>query len=204
MGTELDVWRAEPADYDAVVAAFAAATPDEAVTAWVTEGYPVDQVLAGFASTIVEQGLRDDEVWLSGSNGQIWTVSIWQTITSADRFVAEAATTAEQAAQLPDMRPLQRAAYLTELLAREHPREFPHSYLQVMVTVPEFRSRGAGAAVLARQVRAFADAGTSAFLEASTERSARLYARHGFVREGVTHMLPENGPTLIPMWCRVR
>ncbi|WP_040834430.1 GNAT family N-acetyltransferase [Nocardia brevicatena] len=203
MGTELDVWRAGPADYDAVVAAFTAATPDEAVTAWVAEGYPIDQVIAGFVPTSVERGLRDDEVWLAGADGRIWTVSIWQTITSADRFVAEAATTAEQAAHLPDMRPLQRAAYLTELLAREHPREFPHSYLQVMVTVPEFRSRGAGAAVLARQVRALADAGMPAFLEASTERSARLYARHGFVREGATHTLPENGPTLIPMWCRV-
>lgn len=203
MGTELNVWRAGPADYNAVVAAFTAATPDEAVTAWVAEGYPIDQVLAGFVPTTVERGLRDNEVWLAGADGRIWTVSIWQTITSADRFVAEAATTAEQAAHAPDMRPLQRAAYLTELLAREHPREFPHSYLQVMVTVPEFRSRGAGAAVLARQVRALADAGMPAFLEASTERSARLYARHGFAREGATHTLPENGPTLIPMWCRV-
>lgn len=203
MGTDLDVWRAGPADYDAVVSAFTAATPDEAVTAWIAEGYPIDQILAGFVPATVERGLREDEVWLAGSGGWIWTVSIWQTVTSADRFVVEAATTAEQAAYLPDTRPLQRAAYLTDVLAREHPREFPHCYLQVMVTVPEFRGRGAGAAILARRVRALADAGMPAFLEASTERSARLYARHGFARKGATHTLPENGPTLIPMWCGV-
>ncbi|WP_040790041.1 GNAT family N-acetyltransferase [Nocardia paucivorans] len=203
MGTELDVWRAEPSDYDAVVAAFAAATPDEAVTAWIAEGHPIEELITGFVPATVERGLRDGEIWLAGVEGRIWTVSVWQTITSVDRFVTEAAATAEQAEQVPDVRPLQRAAYLTALLAREHPREFPHSYLQVMVTVPEFRSRGAGAAILARQVRALGDIGMPAFLEASTERSARLYARHGFAREGATHTLPENGPTLIPMWCRV-
>ncbi|ONM46078.1 GNAT family N-acetyltransferase [Nocardia donostiensis] len=202
MGTAPQAWRADAGDFDRIVEAFSRAALDEAVTAWILEDFPPDDFVAEFVPRTVERGLRDDEVWVAGADGEIWTVSIWQTLTSLQRFEEEAAETGAHAAQLPGVRPLQRSAYLTDLLAREHPREFPHSYVQVMVTVPEHRGKGSGAAVLADRVRACGAAGTPAFLEASTERSARLYAREGFVREGTPHQLPDNGPTLIPMWFR--
>lgn len=124
------------------------------------------------------------------------------TVTSADRVLAEAAEAQALADAAPEVRPFQRLATLTALLAREHPREFPHLYVQVIAAVPQHRGSGAGGAILADRLKAASDAGVPAFLEASTEDSARLYTRRGFVRDTVTHTLPDRGPTLIPMWFR--
>lgn len=200
MGTELTVRRVGPGDLEPLTEAFRKATLDEAVTEWILRDYPVDQFLDEWVPQIIDRGLRDDEIWVAGGDGEIWAISIWQKLTSADRLIAEAETMRGHAERAPDVRPLQRSAYVTELLAREHPRRFPHSYLELIITVPEFRGRGAGAAILTERTRQFSAAGLPAYLEASTERSSRLYTRQGFVRTGETHTLPEDGPTLIPMW----
>ncbi|MET8799668.1 GNAT family N-acetyltransferase [Nocardia sp. NPDC004568] len=200
MGTELTVRRVGPSDLEPLTEAFRKATLDEAVTAWILRDYPVDQFLDEWVPQIIDRGLRDDEIWVAGSDGEIWAISIWQKLTSADRLIAEAETMRGHAERAPEVRPLQRSAYVTELLAREHPRRFPHSYLELIITVPEYRGGGAGAAILTERTRQFSAAGLPACLEASTERSSRLYTRQGFVRTGETHTLPEEGPTLIPMW----
>lgn len=200
MGTELTVRRVGTDDLEPLTEAFRKATLDEAVTEWILRDYPVDQFLDEWVPQIIDRGLRDDEIWVAGGDGEIWAISVWQKLTSADRLVAEAETMRGHAERAPELRPLQRSAYVTELLAREHPRRFPHSYLELIITVPEHRGRGAGAAILTERTRQFSAAGLPAYLEASTERSSRLYARQGFVRTGETHTLPEDGPTLIPMW----
>ncbi|MFD0362574.1 GNAT family N-acetyltransferase [Nocardia sp. GCM10030253] len=202
MTTTLTVQRADLGRRDAVIEAFAAASVDEAVTAWVLEGYPAEQFQPDYVPALIDSALREDEVWTAGVDDEVWAVSIWQHITSATRFEKEAIEARERAGAMPDLRPLQRVATVMDLLAQEHPREFPHRYLQVIVTVPQHRGKGAGAAILGDRLKAASDAGIPAFLEASTERSARLYTRCGFVREGATHTLPEGGPTLIPMWFR--
>ncbi|MFD0359962.1 GNAT family N-acetyltransferase [Nocardia sp. GCM10030253] len=202
METELIVRQATSADRDAVVEAFGAAWLDEAGTAWVLEGNPVEIFLAEHAPAMIDRALHDDEVWIAAAGAEIWAVSIWQTVISADRVLAEAAEAQALADAAPDVRPFQRLTTLTALLAREHPREFPHRYLQVIATVPQRRGSGAGGAILADRLKAASDAGVPAFLEASTERSARLYTRRGFVRDNMTHTLPDGGPTLIPMWFR--
>ncbi|MEU4313872.1 GNAT family N-acetyltransferase [Nocardia sp. NPDC024068] len=200
MGAELSVRRAERDDFDPLVAALREAAPDEAVTEWMMRGYPVGEFLDVYLPELVERGLGTDEIWIAGAADEIWAVSVWQAVTSADRLHDDAATARERAGQAPDIRPLQRSAQATELLAREHPRRFPHRYLEMIATVPRYRGQGAGAAILGDRTRALAAAGMPAYLEASTERSSRLYARQGFVRIGHTLTLPEDGPTLIPMW----
>ncbi|MFI5716581.1 GNAT family N-acetyltransferase [Nocardia sp. NPDC051750] len=200
MGAELSVRRAERDDFDPLMTALREAAPDEAVTEWIMRGHPMDQFLDVYLPEIIERGFGDDEIWIAGAEDEIWAVSVWQAVTSVDRLLADATTAREHAERAPDSRPLQRSAYVTELLAREHPRRFPHRYLELIVTVPRYRGQGAGAAILGDRTRALAAAGMPAYLEASTERSSRLYARQGFVPTGATHTLPEDGPTLIPMW----
>jgi GNAT superfamily N-acetyltransferase len=202
MGTPLTVRREDGGRRDALIEAFAEASADETATVWVLEGHSVEQYLSGYIPAMIDDALRADQVWTAGTDDEVWAVSVWQHVTSATRFKTEAVQARERADAMPDLRPLQRVATLTELLAREHPREFPHHYLQVIVTVPRHRGKGAGAAILGDRLKAASDAGVPAFLEASTERSARLYTRNGFVRDSVTHTLPEGGPTLIPMWFR--
>ncbi|WP_330253720.1 GNAT family N-acetyltransferase [Nocardia sp. NBC_00565] len=200
--TALTVRRADGDLREVVLEAFAAGCVDEVVNAWVLEGYPIERFLSAYTPAIIDQALRDDEVWVAGAGDEIWAVSLWQHITSAARFEAEAVEAAQRAAAAPELRPLRRASTVMALLAREHPREFPHRYLQVIVTVPEHRGNGAGAAILADRLKAASDEGIPAFLEASTERSARLYTRMGFVSDGTAHTLPEDGPTLLPLWYR--
>ncbi|WP_435591936.1 GNAT family N-acetyltransferase [Nocardia sp. bgisy118] len=198
------VRRANIDEIDAIAAAFARGSVDEAVSTWVVADHPeiAEAFRTEHAPRLVERAIRDDEVWLAGAGDEIWAVSLWQTVTSADRVVAEAAEARAMADAAPRLRPLARLVAVTALLAEHHPREFPHRYLQAIVTVPEHRGKGAGGAILADRLKAFSDASETAFLEASTERSSRLYARNGFVRTGVTHTLPDDGPTLIPMWFR--
>ncbi|CAM4526878.1 GNAT family N-acetyltransferase [Nocardia ninae] len=199
---EITVRRAGEQDRDAVIAAYSIASPDEVVTEWVLDGYPVDEFTPQYVPGLIDRGLRDDEIWLAGTESEIWAVSIWQRVDSVARFEAEAVEARAMAASVPDVRPLQRVAVLTDLLASSHPREFPHWYLQVIVTVPQHRGKGAGGAILADRTKAASSAGLPAYLEASTERSARLYTRNGFAATGTTHDLPENGPTIRPMWFR--
>ncbi|MEU7632658.1 GNAT family N-acetyltransferase [Nocardia sp. NPDC049220] len=199
---ELTARRADARDRDALIEAFGVAGADEVVTAWVLADQPDTDIRTAFVPGLVDRALRDDEIWVAGPGEDIWSVSIWQSVTSVERFAEEAAEARTLAGQAPDVRPLRRMATVTDLLARAHPREFPHQYLQVIVTVPEHRGKGAGAVILSDRLRAAAAAAVPAFLEASTERSARLYARSGFVRAGTAHLLPDDGPTLIPMWFR--
>ncbi|MBF6357207.1 GNAT family N-acetyltransferase [Nocardia higoensis] len=197
------VRRADAADVEAVGRAYAAGAQDEAVTAWVTEGYP--DVAAAFraehAPKVIERAVREDEVWVAGPEQEVWSVSVWHHVTAVDRYEAEAREIAEMASTASRIRPMVRLAAVTALVARTHPREFPHRYLQSIVTVPQHRGRGAGAAILAARL---SEAAEPVYLEASTERSAALYERCGFVRTGGAFALPDGGPVLIPMWFRGR
>ncbi|MGW4718033.1 GNAT family N-acetyltransferase [Nocardia sp. NPDC004260] len=199
---EITARQARVQDRDALIEAFGIASADEVVTAWVLEGQPDTGFRTSFVPGLVDRALRDDEIWVAGAGEEIWSMSIWQHVTSVERFADEAAEARTMLEQAPDLRVAQRLVIVTDLLAREHPREFPHRYLQMIVTVPEHRGKGAGAAILADRLKAASEADVPAFLEASTERSARLYSRCGFAPTGTTHTLPQNGPTLIPMWFR--
>ncbi|MEU7140725.1 GNAT family N-acetyltransferase [Nocardia sp. NPDC046473] len=199
---EITVRQAGEQDRDAVIAAFSLACPDEAVTAWVLEGHPFEQFGPHYVPEMIDRALRDDEIWLAGTDADIWAVSIWQHVDSVDRFASDLLAARTAADGAPDVRPLQRMAVVTDLLAHSHPRELPHRYLQVIVTVPQHRGKGAGAAILANQTKAASSAGVPAYLEASTDRSARLYSRMGFTQTSTTYDLPDGGPTLRPMWFR--
>jgi GNAT superfamily N-acetyltransferase len=92
-----------------------------------------------------------------------------------------------------------RVLTLGELVDPEHPRDVPHQYLFVLGTRPEWQSHGLGSALLRAVLDPGDEAGTPAYLEASSERNKQLYLRHGFeVR--TTVRLPD-GP---PVWCMWR
>lgn len=84
------------------------------------------------------------------------------------------------------------------VMERHHPRR-PHWYLAYLGTDPARQGTGVGS-VLLRAVLETCDAtGEAAYLEASTERSRALYARHGFVAEDEL-LLAAGGPVVHPMW----
>ena len=64
---------------------------------------------------------------------------------------------------------------------------------------PEHHGQGIGSALLRGKLRELDQAGSAAYLEASSLRNAALYERLGFERRPVTLDLPD-GPSLYPMW----
>jgi len=83
-------------------------------------------------------------------------------------------------------------------IERGHPSE-PHWYLEYIGVSATARSRGAGSALLQAQLEQCDRDGSAAYLNAGSERSRDLYARHGFeVTERFE--LPDGGPPLWRMW----
>ncbi|WP_067822771.1 GNAT family N-acetyltransferase [Nocardia inohanensis] len=197
------VRRAQLSEADEVARVFARAAVDEVVTAWILDDHPEvqERFRTDHAPEMIEKALTDDEVWIAGTDSEIWAVSIWQTLASPERAALEAEQTRNLAEELP-LQPFRRMAALTSILAGTHPADYPYRYLQVIVTLPEHRGKGAGHAIITDRVKAASADGLPAYLEASTDRSARLYQRCGFEISGPLIPLPENGPTLRPMWFR--
>jgi GNAT superfamily N-acetyltransferase len=92
---------------------------------------------------------------------------------------------------------LTRMRVLDETMSAVHPHE-SHWYLGLIGTVPPARGRGLGSRLLTHTLARVDDAALPAYLEATSERNAALYARFGFVRTGEIEI--PDGPTLIAMW----
>jgi len=81
---------------------------------------------------------------------------------------------------------------------RAHPRA-PHWYLYAMGVEPSRQGQGIGSALLRAMLERCDTHGHAAYLEASTESNARLYARNGF-RTTRDLDLSARGPSLRLMW----
>ncbi|MGH2882176.1 MAG: GNAT family N-acetyltransferase, partial [Solirubrobacteraceae bacterium] len=82
-------------------------------------------------------------------------------------------------------------------LQAHHPAE-PHYYIRSVGVRPALQGRGLGSALLRPTLERCDSEGVSAYLEASSERSAALYERLGFVHLGVLE-LQDGAPPLWPM-----
>ncbi|MEY9988465.1 hypothetical protein ABIE67_000497 [Streptomyces sp. V4I8] len=81
-----------------------------------------------------------------------------------------------------------------------HPVDRPHWYLGYIGVVPVYRSHGVGSALLRHVLEVCDKQALGSYLEASSERSAKLYGRHGFQQTGPAIQLPDGGPKMLPMW----
>jgi len=93
----------------------------------------------------------------------------------------------------------QRFAVLDEVFSAHHPDHESHAYLLFVGVIAGKQSQGIGSDLLAAHLAELDSAGRPAYLEASSQRNAALYRKHGFtqVNDGIS--LPD-GPTLYPMW----
>jgi ribosomal protein S18 acetylase RimI-like enzyme len=92
---------------------------------------------------------------------------------------------------------LRRASRTQIFFEHSHPPE-PHYYIRTLGVAPRFQGRGLGTALLRNTLDRCDQEGVPAYLEASTERSAALYERLGFVHLG-EQRLPDGGPPFWPM-----
>jgi ribosomal protein S18 acetylase RimI-like enzyme len=81
---------------------------------------------------------------------------------------------------------------------RNHPHE-PHWYLPHIGVDPAAQGRGLGSELLEHMLERLDRDGSAAYLDATSERSLRLYERHGFVVTAEERM-PKGGPPFWRMW----
>ncbi|WP_035700153.1 GNAT family N-acetyltransferase, partial [Glycomyces tenuis] len=199
MEPRLNVRKAEAADRERVAAAYDEASADEAVRAWLYGGLPLPpEMVTGYFAEFISRSIDEDEVWIAKAGDEVWGVAVWIEVHDVARFEAEADELAAVAEE-HDLPVLRRGVRALRMVAAAHPRRYPHLYLHSIAVDPRRRGRGAGAALLAERLRLADEAGMPVYLEASTERSARLYERSGFTAEESRIAFPEDGPVLIPI-----
>ncbi len=94
---------------------------------------------------------------------------------------------------------LPRAASAQKAMASRHIRE-PHFYFRTVAVRTALQGQGVGSMLMQPTLEKAESAGLPAYIEASSERSAALYERLGFLHMGVFE-LPDGGPPVWPM-CR--
>jgi GNAT superfamily N-acetyltransferase len=92
---------------------------------------------------------------------------------------------------------LGRAIRAQHVMEDHHPDE-PHYYIRWLAIRPGLRGQGLGRALLQPALDRCDSERLPAYIEASSERSAALYERLGFVHQGV-YELPDGGPPIWPM-----
>jgi GNAT superfamily N-acetyltransferase len=92
---------------------------------------------------------------------------------------------------------LPRAIGVQKAMATRHIRE-PHFYVRTVGVRTAMQGQGVGSMLMQPTLEKADSAGLPTYIEASTERSAALYERLGFLHMGVFE-LPEGGPPVWPM-----
>ncbi len=92
---------------------------------------------------------------------------------------------------------LPRAMSVQRAMEERHLRE-PHVYVRTVGVRTALQGQGVGTALMQPALARADSAGLPAYIEASTQRSAALYARLGFVHMDVLD-LPDGGPPVWPM-----
>ena len=93
-----------------------------------------------------------------------------------------------------------RFRQLDDAFDRRHPRGHPHHHLAFLAVEPKWQGRSLGTALLEHHHRHLDQHQLGAYLEASSVNSMRLYRRTGYEERSPAIDLPDNGPSLWPMW----
>jgi L-amino acid N-acyltransferase YncA len=176
-----------------VAAALADAFVNDPVYTWLMPGSlrPQARLRRMFAVEIEQYVLPNGTVWTTaGYDGAVNELppGAWEMSTS---FTGREALQWMRAFG----RRLPRAGRVQHAMAERHLRE-PHFYVRTVGVRTALQGQGVGSALMQPTLERADSAGLPAYIEASSERSAALYERLGFVHMGVLE-LPGGGP---PVW----
>jgi GNAT superfamily N-acetyltransferase len=137
------------------------------------------------------QPLGETYAAANGAGAALWAPPGTQAVpdAEAEAFTAQIEEVAD--ADAP------RLFELIELMEQHHPHE-PTYYLQLLGVDPDHQGLGIGSALLDAVLTRADREGMPAYLEATSERNAKLYGKHGFISTA-TVALP-GGPAFYPMW----
>lgn len=185
---------ATPHDVGDMTATLAAAFQDDPVFGWCVPD-PVRRatMLTGFfelAATIVQPYGESDIVDAAGA------AALW--VPAGHPAVPESAAAGFEAA-LEDLvgADAERTFAIVALLDEHHPTD-EHRFLWFIGVRPDRQGTGSGSALLASKLARCDDERASAYLDATSLDSRRLYERHGF--EVVAERSVADSPPLWAMW----
>jgi ribosomal protein S18 acetylase RimI-like enzyme len=147
------------------------------------------QIIPRFFATITESSVAHNEPYTTDN---VRAGAVWIPPGVEDDVGQLTATLAQISGEYA-----QRLLKIFTLLDEEHPHQ-PYYYLFFLGTRPEWQSRGTGSALMKTVLKTCDQDKVPAYLEATSERSKRLYLRHGFQVTGEVQ-LPE-GPSMWRMW----
>lgn len=192
-----DIRAARAAEATEIATLIATAFADLEVAQWlVTDRDERIQALAGQFTMLVEHACAHGHVHaINDEDGNTVAAAVWFDYT---KTVPEPAGYVER---LPVVtgRHLPRFQTLDDAMEKHHPRE-PHHHMAFLATLPTLQSRGLGTALMNHHHRVLDRDGVAAYLEASNIRTRDLYARHRYQAHTEALHLPEDGPTMYPMW----
>ena len=146
-----------------------------------------------FTAEMEQYGLPQGAVWTNvGCDGAVVTLSpdAWK--------MPESITLAQGLLWARALGRRLRLAARVQRAMEEHHLKEPHLYVRIVGVRAQLQGRGLGSALMKPTLEQADSAGLPAYIEASTERSASLYERLGFVHLGAL-ALPDNGPPIWPM-----
>ncbi|MFV2100747.1 GNAT family N-acetyltransferase [Micromonospora sp. LOL_024] len=189
---QLTVGRLGPADLQWVAGRIAESFLVLDATRWlVPDEAERENALAGNFEIIVDHAIRHGHVFGTEDRAgvAVWLPSVGEPLPPPLDYDARLA------AACGEWTP--RFVHLDELFAANHPHS-DHHHLALLAVRPDRQGRGVGTALL-RHHHAWLDAnGVAAYLEASSESSRDLYARHGYL-VAEPFRLPDGTP-FWPMW----
>ncbi|MFC8405351.1 GNAT family N-acetyltransferase [Streptomyces griseoincarnatus] len=186
-------------DRELVVRLLDEAFQDDPVSSWVFPGAGYRRVthhrlMAAFTDATLADGRVD--LVEDGS-----ACALWMSVPAGDPGHGEADGGDDEFAALrhavdPEN---ERVEMIGRLTAGIHPQGRAHEYLWMIGVAPGRQGEGLGTALIGSVLDRCDREGRAAYLEASSERSVRLYRRLGFELTGEPLRLP-GGPLMYPMW----
>ncbi|MER6204461.1 GNAT family N-acetyltransferase [Streptomyces sp. NPDC001642] len=182
-------------DRELVVRLLDEAFQDDPVSGWV---FPDDEyrrtthhrLMAAFADAVFADG------WIDLTEDGA-ACALWLSIPD-EAHPADGADEAVELRELVDPDNA-RVETIARLMADSHPAGRAHEYLWMIAVAPGRQGEGLGAALVRHVLDRCDREGLPAYLEASSERSAKLYERLGYTFTDRTLDLPD-GPRMYPMW----
>lgn len=189
------VRRATTTDTPAVARSLARAFFDDPAITWLfpADSSRIEQAEKFFELSMVSLHLPHNEVWTTDS---LVAAALWA---PPGEWRTPLGTLLRNGPRLGRLLGRRVALALRGLSSMEahHPR-WPHWYLAILGTDPEWQGKGLGSAVMSPVLQRCDETGVGAYLESSKESNVPYYRRHGF--EVVEELYLPSGPPLWLMW----
>lgn len=194
----LEIRRAEQSDRDAVARLLDESFRTDPVSSWVFPDPEHRAAVHGrFLGVFVDVALAEGRIDYAADGS---AAALWLRIPAGEPEGEDEIPAKMRAVADPDN---ERCELVGRLTGEVHPTAEEHAYLLMIAVAPGRQGEGLGTGLMRPVLERCDREGLPAYLEASSERSVRLYERLGFAHSGTPVRLPD-GPLMWPMWRKPR